>query len=982
MNGPRIVPDPPEADRVYVQHAEAFEGSMVMQVGGDLYVSEQGLSALWVASETVPGECPYPGLDAFGPGQAKWFFGREKLTGDLLDILDSSLRAGNGGPVVVVGPSGAGKSSLLGAGLVKALRDGRLAVAGSEAWPILTIAPGTRPLETLVGTVRTCAAALTGRNANSPSDRSNPDSARMTWESALAELKRALGISYAEGPPRRVIIVADQFEELFTAGCDEAERQEFLNALTALTASGPDGPVGLVVLGLRADFYARATEYQVMRAALQSSQLVIGAMTPAEVIEAIKGPARAAGLRLEGGLTERLLRDLGGSGEGADYEAGRLPLLAYALRVTWQRRSGNRLTIAGYEATGGIGGAIAKAAEDVYTGLDASRKRTARQLFLALVQVGSGEPAGEGTPDTRRRVSRERLCSLAADPAAAREVLDVFTVTRLITSGGQTVEITHDALLLRWPRLRQWIHGDRADNLVRQQLEDDATAWDRDNRDTSMLYRGTRLATARSWKESSPQGQSLSAAATAFLIASNRQAHRATRIRRAAVAVLAALALAASTAALYARNENVTVQAQRNYAQSALIAATADALYADKPGVARQVSLAAYELAPSPEAYGSVLNAMGKPIDSQLTNGNLGFNQVAFNADGSMLATGSADAVDLWRINPADPVSPTAAATIRSSRAIKSKPWLWFDPGRSTVLAISYAGWTSFEDANHPYSFRVVNPADISPVAFSGDGRIDTIAVGNGNVELWNTADPANIFRLGHPFRAPGAPSNVVVSRMAISHDGSLLATISGPIISQNALEPTETVRLWNISDPARPRLLPITLTTTQTMLAFSPTRHILATGSADNTVHLWDITNPGHPKAAGPPLSGHTGTIDAMAFTADGNTMATASWDGSVRLWNVSDAGHPAVMAVLGKEPSMVAFTGVTISPDGRLLAATGLTTIGGSLVTQTWLWKIVPGSAVAAEICNSGTSKVITQDQWRQYLPGHAYSPPCPAR
>lgn len=150
-----------QVGRVYMQRAAAAEGSMVVQVGGNLYVSEEGLSALWAAAETAPGECPYPGLDAFGPSQAKWFLGREQLTGDLLDLLDASLRAGQGGPVVVVGPSGAGKSSFLRAGLLQALRDGRLAASGSDAWPILTITPGTTPLAMLTATISTCAEALT-----------------------------------------------------------------------------------------------------------------------------------------------------------------------------------------------------------------------------------------------------------------------------------------------------------------------------------------------------------------------------------------------------------------------------------------------------------------------------------------------------------------------------------------------------------------------------------------------------------------------------------------------------------------------------------------------------------------------------------------------------------------------------------------------------------------------------------------------------
>jgi len=292
---------PEQPSRVYVQHAAAVEGSMVVQVGGDLYVSEEGLSALWTQAGAEPGECPYPGLDAFGPGQAQWFFGREALTGDLLGLLDAQLRAGPGGPVVVVGPSGAGKSSLLRAGLLKALQDGRLG-AGSAAWPVLTITPGPAPLAALTGTINTCAAALAGATAGSlPSP--NGAGSGMPWQAAVANLRTALHWSRSDHSPLRVTVVVDQFEELFTADCDDAERRAFLDALAAVAARMPEGPSGLVVLGMRADFYSRAAGYPVLRAALQASQLVIGAMAPAEVGQAIARPARAVGLRLEGGLT-------------------------------------------------------------------------------------------------------------------------------------------------------------------------------------------------------------------------------------------------------------------------------------------------------------------------------------------------------------------------------------------------------------------------------------------------------------------------------------------------------------------------------------------------------------------------------------------------------------------------------------------------------------------------------------------------------
>jgi WD40 repeat protein len=188
---------------------------------------------------------------------------------------------------------------------------------------------------------------------------------------------------------------------------------------------------------------------------------------------------------------------------------------------------------------------------------------------------------------------------------------------------------------------------------------------------------------------------------------------------------------------------------------------------------------------------------------------------------------------------------------------------------------------------------------------------------------------------------------------------------------------------LWNIADPTKPRPLPATLTSNATVLAFSPVGHTLATGSADNTVQLWNVTNPSHPAPAGPPLSGHTGIVNAMAFTANGQTLATASSDGSVRLWNVTDPTHPAALAVLGRENSMIQFYSVAVSPDGHLLAATGLSFLNESVIAETWLWKIDPGRAAAADVCAAAgsASKPITQAQWQQYFPGQAFSPPCPA-
>jgi hypothetical protein len=167
-----------------------------------------------------------------------------------------------------------------------------------------------------------------------------------------------------------------------------------------------------------------------------------------------------------------------------------LPLLSHALLTTWQQRAGDRLTVAGYQLTGGIHGAVASTAERVYTSLDSAGQRAARRVLLHLVRVG------EDGEDTRRRGDRDRLLGEGADRWPGTVALQALAAARLLTLDREAVEITHEALLWAWPWLREWIESDRAGLRVHQRLTEAAESWERQGRRTDLVYRGAPLASA------------------------------------------------------------------------------------------------------------------------------------------------------------------------------------------------------------------------------------------------------------------------------------------------------------------------------------------------------------------------------------------------------------------------------------------------------------------------------------------------------
>jgi WD40 repeat protein/energy-coupling factor transporter ATP-binding protein EcfA2 len=525
---------------------------------------------------------PYRGLQVFDVQDCPFFFGREALVEWLLDDLGpDAQRQTENRFLAIVGPSGSGKSSLARAGLAAAIQQGK--IAGSEYWPIAICKPGADPLESLA--VAVSAATGDGQNVTAVRSliadlRADPRTLHLVTRLALRDAP----------PERRLIVLVDQLEEIFTLCHDEAARKATIDTLLH-AATVADGQT-IVILTLRADFYGKCAAYPHLAAAFSDHQMLVGPMTRDELRRAIERPALLVGCEFEPGLVETLLDDVA-------HEPGGLPLLQHALLELWNRRAGRRLTHAAYHEIGGVEGALERRAEAVYVTFNPTEQSICRRIFLRLAQLG------EGTEDTRRRATVRELLPATGATEAFDTVLRKLTApeARLVTIQGtlnsadktgdgtlvnqHVVEVAHEALIRSWSRLRSWLDENRAALRIHRQMTEAATEWMTNQRDASYLYRGARLIEAQEW--ATKHADDLNQAEQAFLEASvtardaeQRAAQR--RVRRTIGGLVSALVIislfsgvavyywqSASTAARVDRGRLLVQQGQQEHAAHPLL---------------------------------------------------------------------------------------------------------------------------------------------------------------------------------------------------------------------------------------------------------------------------------------------------------------------------------------------------------------------------------------------------------------------------
>ena len=866
------------------------------------------------------GICPYQGLRAFTENHSQYFFGREILTQQIINQLT------NQSFLAVVGASGSGKSSVVRAGLIAQLRSGKQ-IPNSENWWVGTLRPGTKPLETLARTLEkeenssSLDSSSLGSSSLGSSSLNSNTSISPSPSYLLLEGIQYLGVEsfvywLRSRPEPMVVLVIDQFEELFTLAAD-VDRQKFLELLLGTLEYAADK--FKLVVTLRADFMAAGLEIPKLAPLLQESHVLVPPqMHTDDYRQVIVNPAEQVGLQVEPELVEVLLQDL-------QHSTGDLPLLEFVLEQLWEYRSNGKLTLSAYQKQiGGISGALEHKAQAIYDSLDPEGQACAKWIFLTLTQLG------EGTEDTRRRILKSDLQAKKYSPDLVEKTLQTLTAAKLIVVnlenngfiGGSrgtnsdnnhpennhqenlgthhdknietlhttslqdikqqiTVEVAHEVLIRRWSTLRWWLEENRSRLRLQRQIEQAAQLWKNNSQQPDFLLQGVRLAEAEEiyikyTDELSGDIQEFIENCLEARRSQQLQIERRQTIVKITAGVIGILGITACIFGGLAYQQSQKIRLQEITALNSL---SENFLLSDKSLEALLTSIKANK---HQQQLGFVPEKLRQTSESNLSQALAHLQErnrleaheswvsgVSFSPNGQILASSGADrTIKLWQSN---------GKLIRSFIA-------------DEIATID--------------------------VSFSPDGQIIASAGADGTIKLWNLDGKLLKTFTGHK-KAVNSIHFSPDSKTLISASGDRTIKIwerNGNFLKQESLK-KESLKKELLKKELSKKELVKTLsghTAGVNAAKFSPDGKTIVSASEDGTVKLWDIN--GKLKLL-KTFTGHTDKLNNVNFSPDGKTIISASADNTIKLWNLEGQ---ILTTITGHQGSV---TNAIFTPDSRAI-------------------------------------------------------------
>ncbi|WP_437579925.1 nSTAND1 domain-containing NTPase [Sorangium sp. So ce887] len=897
-------------------------------------------------------ESPFAGLSAFQEADAARFFGRDR------DIAAMTRRVRSQQLLVIAGPSGAGKSSFVRAGVIPALK------GAEDRWEAFILRPGRRPLSALADVLVQVAEAESTPGATAGSGAATGAPELPDHDALVATLRTQPGVLGArlrarcrhEGKRRRIVLFVDQLEELYTLGAPSEELSAFIACLEG-AADDASSPLR-VLLAVRSDFLERVAEDRNFMTDVTHGLWFLRPMGRDGLRDALTRPLEAAGVRFEtAGMIEHMLGTLEGT-------RSPLPLLQFTAAKLWEARDRERrlLTRDSYEHLGGVAGALSAHADAVLSSLPSREQRLARAVLLRLV-----------TPErTRAVVSLDELREAAQDGEGAAgdaiaQVVQRLAGARLLlieasdeeTGGARdrtTVELVHESLIDRWPKLGQWLAESEQDAQFLARLRAAAQSWEASGRAEGLLWRDRAAEDARAWHERRRADRGadwhvgLGKREERYLLAVVGLVEHARRLRRrlavgtavalSAIAVIVSClairanqqATRANQQAMRADQEAARALVEAREARNATRMATARELQADSTTV---VAILREVEPPNVPRGWDVLarSALHSGIARAVLNHPDAVMHARYSSDSKRIVTASWDkTVRVWNADgTGEPIVlrghddlVASAAFSTDGRHIVTASWdrtvrVWNVDGTGEPIVLRGHQGVVYSAAFSPDDKRIVTAArdrtarvwnadgtgeplvlrghedGAFSAAFSPDGKRIVTASQDGTARVWN-ADGT-----GEPIVLRGHQG--VVYSAAFSPDDKRIVTASYD----------KTARVWNADGTGKPMVLRGHEDAVY-WAAFSPDGKRIVTASYDKTARVWNADGTGEPLL----LRGHEEAVVSAAFSPDGKRIVTASYDKTARVWNADVTSEP--LRLRGHENGVL---GAAFSPDGRRIVS-----------------------------------------------------------